>query len=123
MESKEIIKNQIVALKEQAQIEKELETGNEIYYEAEIKEYNQVLKDLEQKELLESELKLEKHKVKYLMKQLKKQDEVLEATKKEFYDKLYNWYLLDNMSSLKLDNEPKEYGIIRQWIKQWLEGE
>lgn len=47
MTSKEIIKNHIESLKEQAQIEKELKTGNEIYCEIEIEQYNQVLKDIE----------------------------------------------------------------------------
>lgn len=43
----------------------------------------ELIKDLGQKELLESELKLEKHKVKYVMKQLKKQDKILEILKNE----------------------------------------
>lgn len=42
----------------------------------------EIVKDLEQKELLESELKLEKDKVKYVMKQLKKQDKLLNVLKK-----------------------------------------
>lgn len=35
------------------------------------KAFREVLKDLEEKEILECELKLEKNKVKYIMKQLK----------------------------------------------------
>lgn len=81
------------------------------------KQVKELIKDLEQKELLEIELELEKEKVKYLMKQLK----VLDAIKKEFYNTFSNWYSLDKMESLKLDNEPKNYEIIRQWLKQWLE--
>lgn len=41
----------------------------------------ELIKELEQKELLESELKLEKDKVKYVMKQLKKQDKILDILK------------------------------------------
>lgn len=40
------------------------------FNEEQVKE---LIKDLEEKELLETELKLEKDKVKYVMKQLKKQ--------------------------------------------------
>lgn len=39
----------------------------------------ELIKELEQKELLETELKLEKDKVKYVMKQLKKQDKMLNS--------------------------------------------
>ena len=52
MTSKEVIKNHIESLKEQAQIEKELKTGSEIYCEIEIEHYNEVLKDLEVLEIL-----------------------------------------------------------------------
>lgn len=51
-----------------------------------------VEKDLEQKELLETELKLEKDKVQYVMKQLKKQDKILNALLKNanyYYDEWY----------------------------------
>lgn len=54
------------------------------------KQVKELIKDLEQKELLEIELKLEKHKVKYAMKQLKKQDKILEIIKKwSFLDTFY----------------------------------
>lgn len=50
MTSKEIINNHIDSLKEQAQIEKEQKTGDEVYCEIEIEQYNQVLRDLKELE-------------------------------------------------------------------------
>ena len=66
---------------------------NKPFCKQKINNYKQVLKDInelmgyikdlkeenrKQKELLETELKLEKDKVKYVMKQLKKQDKIIE---------------------------------------------
>lgn len=64
-------------------------------------------KDLEEKELLETELKLEKDKVKYVMKQLKKQDKILEILKKCEDEKhsLYYVYVLNALSSGKITQD------------------
>ncbi len=62
------------------------------------KYFEQVLNDLEQKELLENELKLEKDKVKYVMNQLKMQDKILE--------------ILEPYTRLEYDNVNDEYNLI-----------
>lgn len=74
MTSKEIIKNHIESLKEQAQIEIEQETGSEIYCQIEIEQYEKVLKDLEDYEEL---LKIMGTPIQQIMKNL----EILEILK------------------------------------------
>ena len=78
----------------------------------------ELIKDLDQKELLESELKLEKDKVKYVMKQLKEQDKILEILKNNLY--VNTEYTEENdyeISIYELTSEEKEK------VKEWLGNE
>ena len=60
MTSKEVIEIHIRMLKAQAQIEKDLETGNEIFCEIEIEQYEKILKDLEVLDILKQRVHLKK---------------------------------------------------------------
>lgn len=95
----------------------------------------ELIKDLEQKELLETELKLEKDKVKYVMKQLKKQDKILEILKRtkldlwdfkydivDFDEHLYGrdayeWYSLHYMEFSREILSQEEFNLIVRWLK------
>ena len=69
-------------------------------------------KDLEQIELLELELKLEKLKVKYVMKQLKKQDKILEILKEIFKYKAHSNWLFDYIKS------KEQRSMIVDWLSE-----
>jgi len=95
--------------------------------EQEKEAFDSIEKDLEQKELLESELKLEKDKVKYIMKQLKKQDKILEIIFKKNVDiellKLStNW--LDYYTRVK-HRTGKNTELIEEFdlLKEWLDND
>ena len=87
----------------------------------------ELIKDLDQKGLLESELKLEKDKVKYVMKQLKKQDKILEILKVESCllwaenGKLYSGRYGD--IEIPLDEWDFNGKENQKVIKEWLEDE
>lgn len=107
MTSKEIINNHIVSLKEQAQIEKELKTGNEIYCEIEIEQYNQVLKDLE---VLEKYKRVMCEPISDIMKRLK----ILDALKRNvgIRSAIQEW----------ANKETKIFPNDRKIVKEWLDG-
>lgn len=100
MTSIEIINNHIASLKEQAQIEKEQKTGNEIYCEMEIDQYIQVKKDLEDLEMYRREKY--KHwniffngaKLEYLLYlEQKGKDSFMASISEELYSKIKKQFL------------------------------
>ena len=100
---------------------------NKPFCKQKINNYKQVLKDInelmgyikdlkeenrKQKELLETELKLEKDKVKYVMKQLKKQDKILEILKEIFKYKAHSNWLFDYIKS------KEQRSMIVDWLSE-----
>lgn len=88
--------------------------------------FEDIEKDLEEKELLETELKLEKDKVKYVMKQLKKQDKILDILKVESCliwaenGEIYSGRYGDIEIPLDEDdfNGKENYEIIKEWLDE-----
>lgn len=99
-----------------------------------VEQVEELVNDLEKKELLEIELNLEKNKVKYVMKQLKKQDKILEILKRtkldlwnfnldtDNFDECrfgrteYEWYSMHycEFSLEKLSQE--EFDLLKKWL-------
>lgn len=79
----------------------------------------ELVKDLEEKELLKDELKLEKDKVKYLMKQLKKQDKILNALKKNVdyrYDE-YEGFRGNQCIIIGISEKQEGFDEVRKWAE------
>lgn len=74
--------------------------------------FKKLEQDLEQKELLETELKLEKDKVKYIMEQLKKQDKILEILKRIIKVRPSEIYEF----TLVIRGTDEEEDIIKEWL-------
>lgn len=100
-----------------------IEDKEYLFLDIKSEEWKAIVEDLEHKELLEelleSELKLEKDKVKYVMKQLEKQDEILEILKKWFMQHITDYIKYDN--SLFVDTFIRDDEPIFKILKQWLE--
>lgn len=81
-----------------------------------------IMKELELKDLLEIELNVEKLKIEYLMKQLKKQDKILEILK-EFLsdaDTGTGWIEINinpNHDILDSEEHKKKQLLIKEWLE------
>lgn len=108
MTSKEIIKNHIASLKEQAQIEKEQKTGNEVYCETDIEQYNQVLKDLDELEELK---KIMGTPIQDIMKRLKVLDQLKEILSMDYLVRVYDYEMAKRLQTYLKSND-----IVKEWL-------
>ena len=130
MKSKELIQAHISFLEQNMKHDSILKPSliNDDMLEIEL--YKKVLKDLEEKELLESELKLEKHKVKYVMEQLKKQDKILHIFKNNI--KLVDYkgngstqaykIIIEDKFTVEEENDMTYRNLDFDAIKEWSNG-
>ena len=130
MKSKELIQAHISFLEQNMKHDSILKPSliNDDMLEIEL--YKKVLKDLEEKELLESELKLEKHKVKYVMGQLEKQDKILHIFKNNI--KLVDYkgngstqaykIIIEDKFTVEEENDMTYRNLDFDAIKEWSNG-
>ena len=83
--------------------------------------WEKIGKDLEEKELLETELKLEKGKVKYVMKQLEKQDKILNAFKnyiKISSDGIISCHDFIIIPIFVSKEHEERYNLLKEWLDE-----
>ena len=130
MKSKELIQAHISFLEQNMKHDSILKPSliNDDMLEIEL--YKKVLKDLEEKELLEIELKLEKDKVKYVMGQLEKQDKILHIFKNNI--KLVDYkgngstqaykIIIEDKFTVEEENDMTYRNLDFDAIKEWSNG-
>ena len=73
-----------------------------------------IMKELELKDLLEIELNVEKLKIEYLMKQLKKQDKILEILKRNVGIRL----AIQEWANKETKVFPNDRKIVKEWLDE-----